>query len=214
MKLILKWKWPIVALWVAAAVLLISFMPDMGQLIREKGQAGVPEKYSSKQADRLLREMNQSVNENEMPVIVVFHNRDKLDDRQMDEIKNAVRELEQQKSGLKIVSVMSHINNEDMQEQMLSKDGTTALVLVTVDMGTHSKEEIGNLLTERLNNVQVDHYLTGSELIMEDFVKTTQAGIKKTEGVAVAFIIIVLILIFRSPVTPVISLITVVLTFF
>jgi len=213
MKLILKWKWPIIAIWVVAAILLFSLMPDTGQLVREKGQPGVPEKYSSNQADRLLKEMNKTNNEHIMPIIIVFHNKDKLDTQQMDQIGKGIQDLEQQQnSDLSIHSIMSLLN-EDMKEQLLSKDGTTALVPVSIDMGNHSKEEIRAMLTDKLENLEVEHYLTGPELIMEDFVKTTQAGIKKTEGVAVAFIIVVLILIFRSPVTPLISLLTVVLSF-
>jgi len=212
MRYILKWKWPIIAIWIVAAILLFSLMPDTGQLVREKGQPGVPEKYSSNQADRLLREMNKSNNEHLMPIIIVFHNKDKLNTHQMDEIGAEIRELEQQKSDLSIHSIMSPLN-EDMKEQLLSKDGTTALVPVSINMGDLSKEEIRNLLTKKLEKLEVEHYLTGPELIMEDFVKTTQAGVKKTEGVAVVFIIVVLILIFRSPITPLISLLTVVLSF-
>ncbi|OBZ14740.1 hypothetical protein A8L34_12585 [Bacillus sp. FJAT-27264] len=214
MRFMMKWKWAIIVAWIVAAVLCISLMPDTGTLVREKGQTGVPERYSSKQADRLLRELNnKSENNNDMSVIVVFHEKNKLSPQQMQEVEKAVHEMEQRKAELGINSILSPINNEDMKEQLLSKDGTTALALVSVDMGNRSKEEIRNLLTETLGKVQVEHYLTGSELITEDFVKTTQSGIKKTEGVAILFIVIVLILIFRSPVTPVISLFTVVLSF-
>ncbi|MFC3745172.1 MMPL family transporter [Paenibacillus sp. GCM10012306] len=213
MKLILKWKWLIVAIWVAAAALLINYMPDMEQLVREKGQASVPERYSSKQAERLIRELNgQSENANEMSVVAVFYSEDKLNTAQMDQIETGIQALEQQKLDLGIRSILSP-GNEDMKEQLRSKDGTTALAVVTVDIGNRSKEEIRNLLMDKLEQVKVEHYLTGSELIMEDFVKTTQAGVKKTEGVAVVFIIVVLILIFRSPVTPIISLVTVGITF-
>ena len=56
---------------------------------------------------------------------------------------------------------------------------------------------------------QVQTYLTGSGLVSEDFVQSTEKGIQKTEIIAIIFIILVLIAVFRSPIVPFVSLFTV-----
>ena len=59
---------------------------------------------------------------------------------------------------------------------------------------------------DELNEVfdldQVQTYLTGSDLVSEDFVQSTEKGIQKTEIIAIIFIILVLIVVFRSPIVP------------
>ena len=55
---------------------------------------------------------------------------------------------------------------------------------------------------------EVKTYLTGSDLIAGDFLKSSR-GSEKTEVISIIFILVVLILVFRSPVVPIVSLLTV-----
>ena len=55
----------------------------------------------------------------------------------------------------------------------------------------------------------VKTYLTGSDLVAGDFLTSSQEGVKKTEVISIIFILVVLIIVFRSPVVPIISLLTV-----
>ena len=55
----------------------------------------------------------------------------------------------------------------------------------------------------------MDTYLTGADLIDDDFGKSIEDGVQKTEIIAIIFILVILIIIFRSPIIPVISLLTV-----
>ena len=59
MKAILKGKWFIFIAWIVAAVLLFITAPDMGKLVREKGQITVPEGYTSSEAQQILDEINR-----------------------------------------------------------------------------------------------------------------------------------------------------------
>jgi len=214
MNFMLKWKWPIIAAWVVVAVVLLAIMPNIGQLVRDKGQIGVPEGYSSTQASHLLEAMgDESEDEREMSVILVFNSPEKLTADQMAGIEQGLAQLESEKQELGLVSLQTHVNFPEAKDQLLSADGTTVMALASVDTEGRTKDEIRDSLTAALENVPVAHYLTGPALINEDFTKTTQEGVKKTELVAVIFIVVVLILIFRSPVTPLISLLTVALSF-
>jgi len=60
MKYIIRLRWAIIAAWIAAAVLLTMFTPDLQQLVAEKGQITVPDDYSSNQASELLDKMSDS----------------------------------------------------------------------------------------------------------------------------------------------------------
>nr|WP_313779877.1 hypothetical protein [Paenibacillus larvae] len=52
MKHIIRLRWIVLAVWIAAAVLLMWQAPDMAKLVREKGQLTVPDGYPSKIAGK------------------------------------------------------------------------------------------------------------------------------------------------------------------
>ncbi|MBW7462390.1 MMPL family transporter, partial [Paenibacillus sepulcri] len=51
--------------------------------------------------------------------------------------------------------------------------------------------------------------LTGSAPIAKDFQKSSEEGLKKTELLTVGLVLIILFIVFRSPVTPFIPLLTI-----
>jgi RND superfamily putative drug exporter len=60
LKTILKARWAIIAIWIAAAVVLMMTAPGMSGLVREKGQIAVPEGYSSSRAGEIMKEAARS----------------------------------------------------------------------------------------------------------------------------------------------------------
>ncbi|WP_223068309.1 MMPL family transporter [Paenibacillus caui] len=213
MKHILKNKWFNMALWIVLAGCSIISMPNMDNLLREKGQVSIPEQFPSYRADELLKEFNHSKEEKDMAVLIVFHEDTALGSQQMKEIERGIQKLEAGKDKLGITNILAHTKSEEVRKQLVSKDGTTVLTSVSVHRGDRTRQQVSDELSTVLKDIPVAHSLTGPELITEDFIKTTQSGVKKTEGVAVVFIIIVLVAIFRSAVAPVASLLTVGLTY-
>jgi len=56
-------------------------------------------------------------------------------------------------------------------------------------------------------------YVTGVRILEDDFSASVQDGIKKTELITIFFIFIVLVIVFKSPIVPIISLLTVGVSF-
>jgi RND superfamily putative drug exporter len=68
-------------------------------------------------------------------------------------------------------------------------------------------------ITAGAKTAGVKTYVTGSDILNDDFTQETEAGIQKTEIITVIFIFIVLTLVFRSPITPLVSLLSVGVSF-
>lgn len=210
MRGMIKAKWLIVVAWIAAVVILLLTAPNMANLVREKGQLDVPDGYSSKEAQQILDKINQQKGTKETTsVALVFHNKDGLSDADLDEAKNAVKELEEQKDKLGIKEILTHFDQKELKDQLFAKDGKTILVSLTVDWEGRSAHQLSADLYKAIDHVKLEHYYTGSSFIDKDVVLTSEAGLKKTESITVVFILIVLIAVFRSIVTPFIPLITV-----
>lgn len=210
MRSIIKGKWFVLAAWIAIIAVLFMAAPNMEELVREKGQINVPDGYSSTLAEEILTEVQSNENSgNELQTALVFHSHKKLTKEDYANAEKAVTQLEKNKRELGITSILSHFNQEELKEQLVSEDEKTILVSINVTADGREGKEISNDLYKALDNVVLEHYYTGNWLIAEDLVTNSQEGLKKTEGITVVFILIVLLLVFKSAIAPIIPLVTV-----
>jgi len=196
--------------WIVASVVILLSMPDMERLVRDKGQVELPESARSGAADEMLKSMKSGEgNRYEMIAVFTSGGDGPLSDAQRNEIDEAIEGLESRSSELGIVGIVTYKDNEALEKQLVSEDGTTILAQISADAGSGTLTEAGDRIRAALDTGSVRTYLTGNGLVMEDFVQSTQEGIKKTEAIAVVFILLVLVLVFRSPIVPLVSLLTV-----
>ncbi|MFT8890130.1 MAG: MMPL family transporter [Ethanoligenens sp.] len=146
-------------------------------------------------------------------LLVVFNNGRALTDTQLDAIHQGVDQLKSDEKALHITNVTNYFDNSDLKDEMVSKDGTTVLVSLNIDKTGTSIDTIRDEIDKTLSSVSVKHYLTGGDLINNDMIATSQAGTKKTELFTFAAIFLILLLVFRSPVAPIVSLFSIALTF-
>ncbi|WP_226643423.1 MMPL family transporter [Mesobacillus subterraneus] len=210
MKLIIKQKWIVIIAWILVAAGLFMAAPNMADLVREKGQITVPDEYSSTLAGKIMDEVReQEGGGDETQVALVFHSEKKLTQAEIKEAEKAIRELEANRDEIGITDILTHFNEESLKEQLVSEDGKSILTSVTVSWNDREPSEVSKLLYETIKDVEVDHYYTSQWLINEDLMNSSEEGLKKTEGITVVFILVVLLLVFRSLIAPIIPLLTV-----
>lgn len=214
MRVILKFRWIVLAAWVAALAVLLLTSPNMEKLVRNNGQPKVPDGYSSTNASHILKKMHeQDGNKNTDGTALVFYDKKGLSKQEIKAAKKAINQLKQHQKQLGIESVTDSFDQPDLKNKLLSKDGTTLLADVEIHLGDKTSKQEKEQLYQALKNIKVDHYFTGNWLIQEDYMNSTQEGLHQTEWITIVFILVVLLLVFRSIVTPLIPLITVGITF-
>ncbi len=212
MKTLIKYKWIVLFLWVIATIVLMWKSPNMENLVREKGQINVPDGYPSSQAAEILKKHQTKDNEN-ISILTVFHSDHELNSSEKSSIKKTLSRLKSKKNELGITNLTTHFEDNSLKSQLVSKDESTIIALLTIDPHDHEIAEIRDSLEKELKTNHVEAYMTGNELINEDVVISSQKGLKKTELITLAFILIVLVLVFRSIVAPIIPLVTVGFTY-
>lgn len=212
MKAILKARWLMLAAWLVAAVVMLFAAPNLAELVREKGQITVPEQYSSSLAEKLLQEKGGDASGGNSTALV-FYEQGGLSSSQQEEVKQAIKLLESQQNELGIQSITTHFDDEQLASQMMSEDESTIIVLLDVQLGEKEIEVAVEQLYEALSSIEVEHYYTGSWLINQDVVLSSEEGLKRTELITIVFILIVLFLVFRSLVAPIVPLLTVGLSY-
>ncbi|MED4228356.1 MMPL family transporter [Neobacillus cucumis] len=214
MRAIIKGKWFILITWLVVIVGLFMVAPNMESLVREKGQISVPDGYSSTLASKILKDVQSHENKgSDLQTALVFHSNKKLTEDDYKIAESAVNTLEAERNKLGITEILTHFKQEELKDQLVSKDGKTILVSVKVTANGREAKEISKELYQAIDNVKLDHYYTGNWIISEDLVTNSQEGLKKTEGITVGFILVVLLLVFRSIVAPIIPLVTVGFTY-
>ncbi|SFX21312.1 putative drug exporter of the RND superfamily [Thermoactinomyces sp. DSM 45891] len=206
MKAIIKGRWWVVLSWVLLIAGLFYMSPNMADLVREKGNIEVPNGYSSKLASQL---QEKTGGEHSSQVALVFYNEKKLTEGDIKEAKKAVDLLEQNKESLGITEIATHFKDSQLKDTMVSKDGKAILVSLNVQKGDKKASVLSQDLSKALDGIKVQHQFTSDWMITDQLMKSSEEGVKKTEGITVVFILIVLILVFRSAVAPVIPLLTV-----
>lgn len=206
MRAIIKGRWLVFIAWIVITGVLMTSAPNMAGLVRDKGDLEVPDGYSSSLANQILGEIK---NGNESQVALVFHSKEKLTEKEIAEARKAIYQLEKKQEQLGITEIISHFNEEALKEQLVSKDGTSILASIKVDMGDREDKEVSRELYGTIENIDLEHYYTSTWLVNEDLNNSAQEGLKKTEGITVVFILAVLFLVFRSAVAPFVPLITV-----
>lgn len=214
MRTILKARWAIIAVWLAAAVALFLTAPPMSELVREKGQIAVPEGYTSSRAAEILKEVSSGEGgETLHQVALVFNKPEGLTDQDKESIRKGLEQITANQEKLGIDSITEPFTQEALADTLVADNGQTIMAALSVSGGEEAVKKLPEEMDTLLKDVSADHYLTSEGLITEDTIVSSEAGLKKSEYITVVFILLILFVVFRSFVAPFVPLLTVGLSY-
>jgi len=196
--------------WLVIVILAVVTIPNMSKLVADKGQITVPSSYQSTRATNMQKQWGRS-QRGTTAVVVVFSNGDSaLTSSQNTQIDQTIQRIKNHEDQYQIRSMTAASDSSTAASQLISKDKSTQLLQLNVHKSSrHSVTSIRSQITKLAKTSGVKTYVTGADVLNQDFSDATQAGVQKTEIIAAIFIFLVLWLVFRSPVTPLFSLLTV-----
>jgi len=209
MKTIVRLRWILLIAWIGLAAGLFAAAPNLQDIVHEKGLISLPDGAPAK----LARELLDGMGEQGSQAVFVFHDPDGLDEEELAEVREAVDRFASNREDLGLISVVSHFDQPELEERMESEDGTTVLVLLSLEAEGLSTAEHRDKLYEAIADIGVPHYLTGGMMIDEDVMISSQEGVKKTELITFVFILIILFAVYRSVIAPFVPLIAIGLSY-
>ncbi|MDP4183079.1 MAG: MMPL family transporter, partial [Bacillota bacterium] len=210
MRKMLKYRWIILIIWLIVTVLFTINQPNLKQILNQKGQVSISNDSPSKIASQMLNKMGTSKGDT---ALFVFGGKNKLTDEDMKDVEKGIDNLKSKKESLRINNIIDPFGTPEAKDQLVSKDGTTLIVQVTYEKGTRDSETIMKGFEDTIKNVKLEHYITGELAINRDYLKATNEGVDKSSIITVIFILLVLIIMFSSVVTPFVSLIAVAVSY-
>nr|WP_251135313.1 MMPL family transporter [Exiguobacterium sp. s151] len=180
--------------------------PNLTKQAEQAGSFQLSEDMDSQRAQDILNAAGKSDK-----TISLVYEFETLGDAERADISRVIDEMEQNDTVVK--DVLDPFESEETEAQLVSEDGRIVLVPITVE---GSMEDINAFADDvRANILPEDEtvYITGEEIINNDVNLSAQEGLKKTEIITVVLIFGLLLLVFRSIVTPFIPLIAVGFTY-
>jgi len=206
MRKIIKARWLILSIWLIATVVLTAIQPDINAILRHRGQQGLDENSPSVIAAAMLAKMEKSEGSNN---IIVFYNKNKITAEEMEQIGEGVKAIRSSSDELGVKEVIDPFSIPEAKSSLISEDGTTVMVSFKLEKGSREVDDIKEAFEGKLGNIAVEYYLTGEDFINNDYLKAALSGVEKSAVLTVIFILLVLIIMFRSVVTPLVSLLAV-----
>ncbi|WP_422122094.1 MMPL family transporter [Planococcus sp. X10-3] len=203
MKTVLKFKWPIVIGLIILTAVLFLLAPNLTEQAEEAGSFQLSDEASSQLANSILEDADAAG----QTISLVFELEQELDGSMRDSLAQLTTDLEG--IGSPVASVTNPVENEELEEQLVSEDGQTVLMPITVEGTDEEINEAADTIRETAAIDGAITYLTGQAIINHDVNLSAQEGLKKTEIITVILIFGLLLAVFRSIVTPLVPLIAV-----
>ena len=199
--------------WLLILVISIVALPNVNQLTRDHAEIKLPADTQTTIAQTFNNEWSNKT-KNTYEIALVFNKKDgKLTKSNQATIDQTISDLKENKEKYGIKNILAPNDNTATKKRLKSKDKTTWLVQLNVSKSHGTISDINKELQKAVKTKGVATYVTGADILNDDFSASIQEGIKKTELISIIFIFIVLVLVFRSPIVPLISLFTVGVSF-
>lgn len=221
-RILAKARWIIVLVWLALTVGLFAaaqagWLPNLTQIIRETEAKFIPADAESMQASAIANRINPN-NKSRSNAVIVMNREGGLTDSDRQWLQSTVKQLNDNRDALEIVNVTSLFDIPEFAQKFESKDKSTLLTLIDFakpDNSPSTQENLGKIRETLKTGIPTgaSAELTGSAPITTDFQKSSEDGLKKTELLTVVLVVVILLIVFRSPIAPLIPLFTIALSY-
>ncbi|GGD48778.1 MMPL family transporter [Paenibacillus nasutitermitis] len=205
-------KWIVLIAWLAITVAAMFGLPDLQAIVRNTEQKFISSDAESSVAKKMMEQINPA-SITKSSAIVVYSRASGLTKEDQDWLRNKASELTALSGKEGFQSVQSAYDTPELASKFRSGDGTTEMLLVGFEWPENDiiTQEAVDKLSEKVQGAPAGSQvsLTGSAPISKDFQKSSEEGLKKTELLTVGLVLIILLIVFRSPVAPFIPLMTI-----
>lgn len=199
--------------WILILIISIFALPNIKELTNAHSDITLPSNVQSNVAQYIKNNWGAK-KKNTYEVALVFNKKHgKLTEADKAAINNTLDKFTNDKHKYGIKDSLLPDSNIATRKKLQSKDGTTWVAQFNIAKSHGTIEEVYNQMNRDAKTQGLRTYVTGADILQHDFSASIQEGIKKTEAITVVFIFIVLVIVFKSLIVPLISLLTVGVSF-
>lgn len=199
--------------WILILIISLVALPNITELTNAHSDITLPSNVQSNVAQSIQNNWGAK-KKNTYEVALVFNKEHgKLTEADKQAINNTLDKFTNDKSKYGIKDSLLPDSNIATRKKLQSKDGTTWVAQFNIAKSHGTIGEVYDQMNKAVKTQGIRTYVTGADVLQHDFSASIQEGIKKTEAITIVFIFIVLVIVFKSPIVPLISLLTVGVSF-
>jgi len=197
--------------WLIIAGVLMFVAPSLSSIYNNNTTQDVPSDAQSQVAQRLL--LQEFPNSHGTPAVLVFHNPDGLNADDKARTKQVSNWLTSEQKPAMVGQVLSIYTVPQAASQLISKDGTTMTMVVTLNGSTsdtafqNAVKDIRDYLKSTTAGSSMKAYVTGPAGVIADAVSIFASTDVKLILATVLLVLILLILLYRSPILALLPLV-------
>jgi RND superfamily putative drug exporter len=224
----IKIKWIVVFIWVVAAAFMFFSAPKLSDVLKTDQASFLSSDSRTVKADAFVKSVFPGEEGHTSYTFVAYRDKGKLTSKDEEYIKQIGKYIDKYTTKFRTLEVTSPYTNEALKDQLISKDGKTALLNLNVNANSYSEAgtEVLNNAKNLVSNPQLDFgtytvkkpdgleiYVTGSAAIAAEEHSTSNESMVWVTKITIILLLLILILIYRSPLAPLLPLFTVGLSF-
>lgn len=215
LSIVVRW-WPVVlAAWGALTLALLALAPSFQQVATFDNTAFLPADSPSIAGQELMEE-GWPDNDLANAMTIVLERRDgELTDADRDHLAGLVDWLRSDEAPETVDSVTTHLDDPALEQTMVAEDGQAMFLQAGLSVSGYSPpasdavERIRDHLAQADAPEGLDAYVTGSVGIAADDRDATNDTVEQTTYISLVLVTIILLLVYRSPVAPLVPLLVI-----
>lgn len=214
-ELVVGW-WPaVLAAWAVGTALLLALSPSFSEVAVFDEAAYLPPDSPAERGQDLLAEGWPEQDYSRSVTVALVREDEPLGPGDAEAVRALQRWVEEDSPEGAFGTVLTHLQNEQLASQLAADDGHAWLVVVRMAIAPNSPEGVAALreLREAAHAVDappgLDRYVTGTPAVAIDEHDAIQSSVQRTRALSIGLVVVLLLVVLRSPVAALVPLITV-----
>lgn len=209
-------RWVVIAVWVLLAVMMAVWAPPLEKVGITDQESFLPSGAPSVQAGQVIAE--KFPEDSVIGDSIVFFRAAGLTDDDMAYARGVEDWLASANAPAEVSRVVSVFSNPELEPMLRSSDSTAMLMSVEFSTAVSSAptheavNRIRAYLTDRPSGLEV--YTAGSASVARDTLETVKRSLDRTTWATIALVVVILLVIYRSPVAALVPLATIGVAYF
>jgi RND superfamily putative drug exporter len=208
-----KYRYFILAGWVVLTAVMALAAPQLAEVGTTDQSQFLPEDTESTIARNLLEtKFAAAADEAESSAVIVVYNEKGLEQPDMERAERLHDWLVSPEAPAAVSRVLSIFDNEALRASLVSQDNTA--MLITLDFSVPPLDDAAKqaiaMIRERIAGLPgTAFYVTGDAGLLNDLFDSVQNAIDRTTLVTIALVIMLLLIVYRSPIAALVPLVAI-----
>jgi putative drug exporter of the RND superfamily len=207
-----KYKYPVLLVWLALAIIFMLTAPSLSKVGVTDQSQFLPTATESVHVRDLLQNKFAHTDTFTSSALLVVFNKDSLSQEDKDRAQQVHDWLISDSAPPAVSGVTSVFDNSNLSSSLVSQDNTTMLMYVYFSvqpLDDAAKQAVVQIREQTARQQGTTFYLTGNVGLLGDLFTSVQNTISRTTYVTIILVIILLLLVYRSPIASLVPLIAI-----